>query len=146
MVSGAQRPDGPGPDGPGTGSRGAPGAGGADAPARHVMDPVERTVRRILITGIAVSVALMAIGLALGALDGDGLPSGVVPLAHLASRLGDADPAAYLSLGLIVLIATPFARVAASIVVFALEGDRRYTLVTAVVLGIMCVSVVLGKA
>lgn len=134
------------PDGPGTGSRGAPGGGGVDAPARHVMDPVERTVRRVLIAGIAVSVALMAIGLVLGALDGDGLPSGVVPLAHLASRLGDADPAAYLSLGLIVLIATPFVRVAASIVVFALEGDRRYTLITAVVLGIMCVSVVLGKA
>lgn len=134
------------PDGPGTGSRGAPGAGGVDAPARHVMDPVERTVRKVLIAGIAVSVALMAIGLVLGALDGDGLPSGVVPLAHLASRLGDADPAAYLSLGLIVLIATPFVRVAASVVVFALEGDRRYTLITAVVLGIMCVSVVLGKA
>jgi uncharacterized membrane protein len=140
-VSAEQRPDGPG-----TGSRGAPRAGGADATARHVMDPVERTVRRILIAGIAVSVALMAIGLVLGALDGDGLPSGVVPLARLASRLGDADPAAYLSLGLIVLIATPFVRVAASIVVFALEGDRRYTLITAVVLGIMCVSVVLGKA
>ena len=141
-MSGEQRPDGPG-----TGSRGAPGAGGADAPARHVMDPVERTVRRILIAGIARQRGAHGDRpRALGALDGDGLPSGVVPLAHLASRLGDADPAAYLSLGLIVLIATPFVRVAASIVVFALEGDRRYTLVTAVVLGIMCVSVVLGKA
>lgn len=132
-------------DGPVAGPRGADGAGEAGAPARHIMDPVERTVRRILMGGIAVSGVFMAIGLVLGALHGDGLPSGVVPLADLASRLGDADPAAYLSLGLIVLIATPFVRVAASIVVFTLEGDRRYALITALVLGIMCVSVVLGK-
>ena len=56
-----------------------------------------------------------------------------------------SDPAAYLSLGLIVLIATPFVRVAGSIVAFARERDRRYVLVTAVVLAVMCLSVVLGK-
>ena len=62
------------------------------------------------------------------------------------SLLVALDPAAYLSLGLIVLIATPFVRVAGSIVAFARERDRRYVLVTAVVLAVMCLSVVLGKA
>ena len=124
----------------------APGDRGSDAPARHVMDPVERTVSRILIAGIALSVALMAIGIVLGAVGGDGLPSGVVPLADMPSLLLDLDAGAYVSLGLIVLVATPFVRVAGSLVAFAVQGDRRYVGVTAVVLTVMCVSVLLGKA
>ena len=124
----------------------APDDRGTDAPVRHVMDRVERTVSRILIAGIALSVALMATGIVLGVLGRDGLPSGVVPLADMPSLLLDLDASAYLSLGLIVLIATPFVRVAGSLVAFALEGDRRYVAVTAVVLTVMCVSVLLGKA
>ena len=38
----------------------------------------------------------------------------MVPLADLPALLAALDPAAYLSLGLIVLIATPFVRVAGS--------------------------------
>ena len=110
------------------------------------MDPVERTVSRVLIAGIALSVALMAIGIVLAAGSGDGLPSFIVPLADMPSLLLDLDAGAYLSLGLIVLIATPFARVAGSLVAFALQGDRRYVAVTAVVLTVMCLSVLLGKA
>ena len=60
--------------------------------------------------------------------------------------LGEFDPAAYLSLGLLVLIATPFVRVAGSIITFARERDRRYVLITAVVFAVMCLSVVLGRA
>jgi len=110
------------------------------------MDGVERMVRGVLLAGIAVSVALMASGLVLGFLDEEGMPSGVVPLADLPSGLAALDPAAYLSLGLIVLIATPFVRVAGSIVVFVRQRDRRYVLITAVVLAVMCLSVALGKA
>ena len=124
----------------------APGDRGSDAHARHVMDPVERTVSRVLIAGITLSVALMAIGIVLGALGGGGLPSSVVPIADMPSLLLDLDAGAYLSLGLIVLIATPFVRVAGSLVAFAIQGDRRYVAVTAVVLTVMCVSVLLGKA
>ena len=113
---------------------------------KHQMDPIERMVNRILVVGVALAVALMAAGLVLGVVDGQGLPSHVVSLADLPSLLGSLDPAAYLSLGLIVLIATPFVRVAGSIVAFAREHDRRYVLITAVVLAVMCVSVVLGRA
>ena len=117
-------------------------------PAAHayVMEPVERVIHGILLGGIAVSVALMAAGLVLGVARGAGLPRGVVPLAELPRALAALRPAAYLSLGLIVLIATPFVRVAGSLVVFVRERDRRYVLVTAIVLLIMCLGVVLGKA
>jgi uncharacterized membrane protein len=109
------------------------------------MDAIERFVRHILVAGIAVSVGLMAAGLILGLMAGDGLPRGVVPPAGLPGGLAAADPAACLSLGLIVLIATPFMRVAGSILVFARERDGRYVVITAAVLVVMCVSVLLGR-
>ena len=110
------------------------------------MEPVERAVRGILLCGIAVSVALMTAGLVLGVARGAGLPRGVVPLAELPRALAALQPAAYLSLGLIVLIGTPFVRVAGSLVIFARARDRRYVLVTASVLLVMCLGVALGKA
>jgi len=116
------------------------------SPARtHVMEPVERVIRWILLCGIAVSVALMAAGLAIGVARGAGLPRGVVPLAALPRALAALQPAAYLSLGLIVLIGTPFVRVAGSLVTFVRARDGRYVLVTAIVLLVMCLGVLLGK-
>ena len=112
----------------------------------HVMDPIERMVSWILGAGITVSVAFMAVGLILGLVDKEGIPTHVVSFADLPSLLRAFDPAAYLSLGLLLLIATPFVRVAGSIVAFALQRDRRYVLVTAVVLAVMCLSVVVGWA
>ena len=111
----------------------------------HVLEPVERVIRHILLGGIAVSVALMAAGLILGVSRGAGLPRGVVPLADLPRALAALQPAAYLSLGLIVLIGTPFVRVAGSLVLFVKERDGRYVLVTATVLFVMCLGVVLGR-
>ena len=81
----------------------------------------------------------------LGLLKGGGIPRGVVPLAELPRAAWGLSPAAFLSLGLIVLIATPFVRVAGSLIAFAREGDRRYVVLTGVVLAVMCVSVLLGR-
>ncbi len=49
-----------------------------------------------------------------------------------------------IQLGLLVLIATPVARVAFSIVAFALQRDRIYVVVTLVVLGVLVYSLVGG--
>jgi len=121
---------------PDTGSRGRD----------HRMEPIERVIRGILLGGIAASVALMVAGLVLGVARGGGLPRGVVPLAELPRALAALRPAAYLSLGLIVLIGTPFVRVAGSLVVFVKERDRRYVLVSASVFLVMCLGVLLGRA
>jgi uncharacterized membrane protein len=110
------------------------------------MDPIERTVNRILVAGVTLAVALMAAGLVLSVVDGQGLPTHVVSLGDLPALLGSLEPAACLSLGLIVLIATPFVRVAGTMVRFALEHDRRYVLITGVVLVVMCLGVALGRA
>jgi uncharacterized membrane protein len=110
------------------------------------MDPVERTVQLVLLAGIGVSVALMAAGLALGLARGAGLPSGVAAMTELPVGLVRLRPSAYISAGLVVLIATPFVRVAGSLVAFAVQKDRRYVMVTAAVFAVMCLSVLLGKA
>jgi len=46
-----------------------------------------------------------------------------------------------IQLGLVVLVATPVARVALSLVVFALQRDRTYVLVTLVVLALLLLSI-----
>ena len=115
------------------------------APQQHEMDAIERVVRGILSWGIVAAVVCMAIGLVLGVLDAEGLPTRVVPVGEVLSGLAAFDPAAYLSLGLLVLIATPLVRVAASLVAFARLHERRYVLVTGIVLAVMCVSVVVGR-
>ena len=148
-VAPGQGPDdgacGPAPGAPGdVPLRGA--SGDAPLPPAHHMDPVERMAHRVLQAGIAVSVALLAAGLLLGAARGEGLATRVVPFAGLPTALASLDPAAFLSLGLIVLIATPFARVTGSIVAFARQHDRRYVVVTSVVLAVMLVSVLVGRA
>ena len=110
------------------------------------MDPLERTVQRVLQAGVALSFALMAVGLVLAVVRDEPLSPHMVSLGELGSGMAGLDPAAYLSLGIIVLIATPFVRVAGSLVAFLLLRDRRYALVTAAVLAVMCVSVLIGRA
>jgi uncharacterized membrane protein len=116
-------------------------------PAAHrAPTGVERIVRLALLVGIGASVALMAAGLVLVVVRGQTIPSSVTPAADLPHGLVAMEAAAYLSLGLMVLIATPFVRVMGSIVGFAREGDRRYVLVTSTVFALMCLGVLLGRA
>ncbi|MFB3827222.1 MAG: DUF1634 domain-containing protein [Bryobacteraceae bacterium] len=51
-----------------------------------------------------------------------------------------------IQLGLLILIATPIARVAVSLVAFAVERDRTYVAITALVLGILLYSLAGGAA
>ena len=55
-------------------------------------------------------------------------------------------PYAFIALGLLLLIATPVLRVAASVVIFLLERDYAYVFITLIVLLILIVSFLLGKA
>lgn len=110
------------------------------------MDPVERVVHWVLLVGLLVSVAFMLAGIALGLVRHARLPGGVLSPGRLWQGLVQGEAAAYLTAGLLALIATPFVRVAGSLCAFARERDLRYVLVTAVVLAAMCLSVLLGRA
>jgi uncharacterized membrane protein len=67
-----------------------------------------------------------------------GQPSG--GLTGLVSGVVSGSPASVLQLGLIVLLATPVARVLASVILFAAEGDRKYVAITLFVLCVLIVS------
>jgi len=105
-------------------------------------------VSGILIVGASVSATLLLVGLLTSFLVGweeslVGAAPRTAPLTDLASI--PASPAAVrpvgiAQLGLLVLIATPVERVAASVIAFLLEGDRLYAGITFAVLVILLVS------
>ena len=106
-------------------------------------------VSGVLIVGVVVSAALIAVGfisaLAIGwqgSLVGAALAtSATTDFSNLPGRLATLEPAAIAQLGLVTLLATPVARVAASVVGFALEADRLYAAITTAVLLILLISI-----
>jgi len=59
----------------------------------------------------------------------------------LVSALAQFHPQGVITLGLLLLIATPILRVAVSIVIFLVERDRTYVVITCIVLAILLLSV-----
>ena len=51
-----------------------------------------------------------------------------------------------IQLGVLLLIATPIARVALGLIGFAMEGDRKYVVITAIVLSVLLYSLISGAA
>ncbi len=65
------------------------------------------------------------------------LPDIVRGALHLRAR-------SIIQAGVLLLIATPIARVAVSLVGFALEQDRKYVVITAIVLSVLLYSLISG--
>lgn len=105
-------------------------------------------VSAVLIVGVITSAILIAVGFG-GALavgwDGSligvpGVSVAATDFSAVPAGLVALRPIAFAQAGLLVLLATPVMRVAASIAGFALEGDRLYALITLAVLGILLAS------
>ena len=105
-------------------------------------------VSGVLIVGVVTSAALMVLGFAVALVVGwDGSLLGRQPtggaatdFSGLLAGLFALRPLAIAQAGLVVLLATPVLRVAASVAAFTLEGDRLYALITLVVLIILLTS------
>jgi uncharacterized membrane protein len=121
---------------------------------------VDVAISRLLRGGVTVSIAIVLCGMvitflhhptyvssrpALGRLTG---PEAVFPHTVPAVLHGAAlhQGQAIVMIGLLLLIATPVARVAFSIVVFALQHDRLYVAITTAVLILLMISFVVGAA
>jgi uncharacterized membrane protein len=115
------------------------------APTRPQAD-LDRSIARLLTVGTYGSVALLGVGVVLM------LAAGIAPLAGgprfeldlLVDDLVHLRPAGFLWLGIIAVIATPSARVVASLIAFARNGERRMAIVAALILAIIVLSVALG--
>lgn len=108
----------------------------------------------VLRTGVVVSAVIICLGLALLVAKGrltnemriDAAMAYPSSLRALLAGLLGLDPASVLALGLVALIATPFARVAVSIVAFAIERDWSYVVITAIVLAVLVMGLVVGES
>ena len=67
-------------------------------------------------------------------------------LSEVLSGASAASGQAFVMVGLLLLIATPVMRVALSLVLFQRQGDRTFTRITGVVLALLLVAFLLGKA
>ncbi len=102
-------------------------------------------VHLVLQAGVVASGLLLAVGLAVVLLGSDDASSGLpasVPAAVRGALRGDG--LSLIAVGLLVLMATPVARVAVLAVSWMQEGDRRYAAIAFAVLAILAVSVALG--
>ena len=104
----------------------------------------------ILLGGVLVSSAIIVLGIVLLPFRPGGITISRVEtfphtIGQLWSGIVSLHPQAIIVLGLLLLIATPVLRVAVSIIAFALEHDRRYVVITCIVLGILVLGFLLGK-
>ena len=110
-------------------------------------DGLEHRIARLLTIGTYTAVALLAVGLGLL------LAAGISPLSggpafdpgRIPGDLAALRPEAFIWLGLIVVVATPSARVAASLIGYARRGESEMALVAVLILAVIGASVVLAK-
>ncbi len=109
---------------------------------------LESSVARLLTAGTYVSIGCVAIGVV--ALAAGGTSSlDVAPdfdLGRLGADLVALRPAAFLWLGILGVIATPAARVAAALIGYARSGERPMVLVSALILIVIALGVLSGTA
>ncbi|MDA4111803.1 MAG: DUF1634 domain-containing protein [Thaumarchaeota archaeon] len=124
---------------------------------------MQTVLARTLLYGVVLSTVIIVIGLAAMALSnktgylcdnsGDSLncllnynpsaiPHGDYPnnLVALASGLEQLKPFSIIQLGVLVLLATPVIRVTASLILFSIEKDRSFVLITLFVLLVLLFS------
>jgi uncharacterized membrane protein len=122
----------------------------------HAADvQVEQIIGNLLRAGVLLAAAVVAIGGALflaryGGTTRDyhvfrGEPEQLRSVAGVIRAAWTLDSAAIIQLGLIILLATPIARVAFSLVVFARQRDRLYIAVSATVLALLLFSLFAGR-
>jgi uncharacterized membrane protein len=106
---------------------------------------LNHVVHRMLIVGLVLSTITLFAGLALSAVSHRPLPLSVSGFRQLFSGLKTGSPSSILSLGILLLIATPVLRVLGSLVEFLGKRDWRYATITFVVLVILAISVLAGS-
>ena len=75
-----------------------------------------------------------------------GEPARLRSITAIVSGAFSGEAMAVVQLGLLLLIATPVARVAFTLVAFAIQRDRTYVVVTTIVLALLLYGLVFGRA
>ena len=107
---------------------------------------LERTIARLLSVGTAAAIALLLVGLALM------LANGIAPLSggpafeagRLIADLAALQPAGFIWLGLLVVVATPSARVLTTLIGYGRRGEPAMAVVAGLILIVIAISVALA--
>jgi len=116
----------------------------AEQQAAKEQRDLNEIVHQVLVVGLLVSTALMLIGLGLDLMSGRETPTTASSFRETFQRVLALRPSGFLTLGLLVLIATPILRVIGSIAAFAYERDWSYALITLLVLIVVIISLITG--
>lgn len=125
---------------------------------QHEPQWVDTAISNLLRGGVLLSIGVILIGLTLTFVHHPQYVTSRTDLARLTdagtvyphtlgdvfTRIREARGQAVVMLGLLLLIATPVARVAFSVVAFGIERDRLYVAITIVVLTLLLVSFAIG--
>jgi uncharacterized membrane protein len=110
---------------------------------------IENLISQSLRIGVSISALVIAIGFALLLFTGQTGYAGPffpVKMGEILKGLMQLKPYAVIDVGLILLILTPVFRVAASVVVFWREKDYTYVIINLLVLLMLAVGFLVGKA
>ncbi|HTI64186.1 MAG TPA: DUF1634 domain-containing protein [Gemmatimonadaceae bacterium] len=117
---------------------------------------IEQVIGRLLQFGVLLAAAVTLVGgvmlllhhgsTAVSYSTFQGEPAYLRSLRAIVTAAFAGDAMAVVQLGLLLLIATPVARVAFTLVAFALQRDRLYVLVTTIVLALLLYGLVFGGA
>jgi uncharacterized membrane protein len=126
----------------------ATGAGFAKGSQEPGPPGLERSIARVLTIGTYASIGLIAVGVVLMLADGIGpLSNGpAFDATRLVPDLVTLRPAGFLWLGLIAAVATPAARVLASLIGYARRGEREMAIVASLILVVIALSVALARS
>ena len=107
---------------------------------------LEVTVSTVLKVGTYAGIALIALGVVLMVIDGRS-PLEVAPsldLGRLPADLAALHPSAFLWLGVLLVLATPPARVLAALIGYLRGSEREMAIVAALILVVIALGVVAG--
>lgn len=106
---------------------------------------IDALVHLVLLAGGALAGLLLLAAIVAALAEHRGLPQVPERLSDVLRAVRHLEPAGLASLGLVILILTPVARVVGSVVAFAWMKDWRFTLITLLVLTLMGLSLYFGQ-
>ena len=105
---------------------------------------LSRPLSRLLLAGLVLSIVLMLTGAVLAAIGTGGPVARESSLSRLPGALRGLEPGGFFDLGLLLLLATPIARVLALLVGFARHKAWSFSAISLLVLAILALSAFLG--
>jgi len=110
---------------------------------------VEQVIARVLLAGTVAGVALLTVGVILMGVNGVDPLSATFPPFRIGNVIPDMlalRPDGFLWAGIVILVATPIARVTGELITFTIRRDRVMALVALGILGVVALSVAAALA